>query len=375
MATITQLPSGTWRWQISTGRKVLTKEGGFRYQRLTGTAVSEAVAKADAARELAKIRRETPKGARGEADLTLGQWMDYWLDWHKGDLQAYTIAGYRSKIDRYIKPIIGEIRLSRLDVVHVEELLDVMRDKGLSKSTRHQTREILSGALRHAERRKLVQKNWARLADAPKGEKGREMSPPDPKRAKMALEAAAKLGPTHELLVVLALHTGARRGELCALRWTDLTGDSITIARSLTVTQSEWIEKPTKTGSERTIPLPPSVLQLLKAQRQRHAALYESAGVPNVSAFILSDDGSAPWTPWQAYQRWTVIRDACGMADVRLHDLRHFVATQLIAAGVSAKDVAERLGHANAAVTMKVYAHSTDAGQRAATSKLDELLA
>jgi integrase len=129
--------------------------------------------------------------------------------------------------------------------------------------------------------------------------------------------------------------TGARRGEICALRWNDLntkTG-TLTIARSVVGQRNDdLIEKGTKTHSSRRIALDFATLSMLAAQRERHGTRADEIGIKLAArAFVFSDsaDSSTPWRPNRVILAFRRLCDSLGVSKVRLHDLRHFAATRL----------------------------------------------
>jgi integrase len=178
----------------------------------------------------------------------------------------------------------------------------------------------------------------------------------------------------------LAATCGARRGELCALRWQhiDWNASALTIGRAIVAVKGGLIEKDTKTHAARRIALDPATLAVLAEQRDQANARASVAGVDlPTSAYVFSTepDGSIPWTPTTVTKWFQATREALGIENVRLHDLRHFAATRLLAAGVPVRTVSGRLGHANAATTLTVYAHFLEASDQAAAEVMGALLA
>lgn len=369
--TYTQLPSGTWRWLIWTGKKTLQSDGTTKRERLTGTSSSLVNAQDDAQRALARHGQAGPY-----AGATVAEWMEVYLEDRSKHLAAHTFRRYRGLTDTWIVPTIGDIPLHKLDVHHVDLMMRSMckagTDEPLAKATRRQAREVLAGALREAERRRLVDRNAARLSRAPDGAPAREISTPTPAQVREAIETARTdygLGPA--LLIRLAAFTGARRGSLIALRWTDMDPDdgphgSLTIARSITDLPGIWLEKPTKTGRTARVPLDQQTAAML-AERKAQLSIW---GEPT---WIISDDGGAPWHPDRATKTWKAIATKLGISGT-FHGLRHFTATYLVASGVSDIEAADRLAHADASMIRRVYAASTGDGQDQATKVLADLL-
>ena len=92
--------------------------------------------------------------------------------------------------------------------------------------------------------------------------------------------------------------------------------------------------------------------------------------------FVFSPelDGSKPFRPDNVTSFFIRVRDSLGLDGVRLHDLRHFTATQLIGAGVDVRTVAGRLGHSDASVTLRVYSHVIEERDRAAAVIMGRVL-
>jgi hypothetical protein len=170
------------------------------------------------------------------------------------------------------------------------------------------------------------------------------------------------------MLVWLAMMTGARRGELCALCWDrlDFTSGVLTIRTSIAQVGAETWEKDTKTHQRRRITLDEQTLALLGAYHARcvqHAAELP----PGARIFSLDPDGSTWMKPDSVGQRYARMCARLGW-DMNIHRLRHYSATELIAAGVDVRTVAGRLGHGGGgATTLRVYsAWKPEADQRAA---------
>lgn len=137
------------------------------------------------------------------------------------------------------------------------------------------------------------------------------------------------------------------------------------------------IEKDTKTHASRRIALDPATVSVIEAHRQRmNARATECAAhaANEAHVFSVDPDGDRPWTPNEVTKRFIRLRKKADLDAVRLHDLRHFAATRLLAAGVPVRTVSGRLGHANAATTLGVYAHFVEESDREAAATLGALL-
>ena len=176
------------------------------------------------------------------------------------------------------------------------------------------------------------------------------------------------------MLVWLAMVTGARRGELCALRWdrVDFTTGVLQIRTSVAQQGATTWEKDTKTHQQRRITLDPQTLALLRtyqARRVELAAVVNMGLSSNARIFSPVPDGAVWVKPDTVSQRYARMCARLGW-DMHLHQLRHYSATELIAAGVDVRTVAGRPGHSGGGTTtLKVYsAWRSEADQRAASS-------
>ena len=236
-------------------------------------------------------------------------------------------------------------------------------------------------------RRSLVQaRKWGWIVqnpavDASPGRvRTKEIQPPAPAAVAALIAHADRDEPDFGVFLRLAASTGARRAELCALRWSDVDLDDATlwIRRSL-VDQpgGGYIEKDTKTHASRRVSLDSSTVTLLRSHRvrqlERAMAVGERIG-RHARVFSYDVDAATPWRPDGVTKRFVRLREREGLPNVRLHDLRHFVATRMLGAGVPVTTPADRLGHANTATTLNVYAHFLESSDRDAAEALGRML-
>jgi integrase len=307
----------------------------------------------------------------------LERWMEHITSLGRADTTLYN---YRQYIDREIVPVLGSIRLSRLKSLDIDRLYGSLRKRGLAPATIRQVHAILRASLNQAERWGLVQRNVAKLASAP-SQPQREQHPPTVPQVRELIAAAEGVDSLFGLYIRVMVATGARRAELCGLRWSDVDFEAgtLSISRSYSVVPGVRGDRPTKTRSTRLVILDPVTLEGLQSAMVHSVALATDVGVAadkRRAGYVFTDDpaGATAWRPDTAYSRWVKARAAVGLTGVRLHDLRHFQATQLLDAGVPVPTVAARLGHADGTTTMKIYAHRTRRADQQAADVVASLL-
>lgn len=177
------------------------------------------------------------------------------------------------------------------------------------------------------------------------------------------------------------LATGIRPSEALALQWSDVDWQrgSITIQRKLTrLRDNSWkFDEPKTSKSRRSIPLPASLLEALKAHRKAQLEERMQWGKEwQDYNLVFTSEGGTPVHERNLLRRYfkPVLTQAGLPADLRLYDLRHTCATLLLADGENLKVVSERLGHSSITLTADVYAHVSESMQRQATDRMERML-
>jgi integrase len=240
---------------------------------------------------------------------------------------------------------------------------------------------ILSVAFKQAMVWGWITQNPVSLATAP-GNEPADVRPPKVDQVERLLATAMAEDSELGLFLCLAVVLGARRGEVCSLRWSDVDldrGDVLVAGSVIIVPGQPLIDREmTKTRTKRRVAVGESTLELLRSHRaaQEETALAcETAPTPDAYVFSHAADASTPIRPDSVTHRFTKLARRLGV-DCRLHDLRHFMVTQLISAGVDVRTVAGRAGHADGGrVTLGTYAHFQQAQDRKAADFRDGLLA
>jgi len=330
---------------------------------------------------LDKLRTLQHQAARGlptpSENLTVATFFDEWLGSKRGTLKPQTWEAYESKVRLHIVPILGRVRLMKLDRQHIQHLYDVKLQQGLSEQSIHHLDAVLHKALADGMRWGRVLRNVAELVDPPR-------IPRHEMRALSAHEAATFLeearGDRLEAVYVLAIGTGMRRGELLALHWRDVDLDQgfVSVNWTLSRTKAAGIrcDEPKTRKSRRRIDLEGDCIRALRDHlgRQRAERLVAGAVWENNDLVFANELGRLIEPSNFTARSFLPIRRRAGFPQLRFHDLRHTAGTLMLEAGVDIKRVSERLGHSTINVTADRYLHVTPAMDRSAAEAVGQLL-
>jgi integrase len=311
-------------------------------------------------------------GLERPSDLTLRTFLvEEWLP-SKAEKAAPTRQQYRWAVTGLVEAL-GEARLSGLTARQVQAFYAELRARGLSSRSRQVIGKVLRMALADAVKRGYVARNVAAAVELPSGARQGEIRVWSRAEAAAFLEATAgdRLFPAW----ALALGTGLRRGELCALRWVDVDLGACRLAVRQAVGLDGYeasIGRPKTRSSIRTIGIDQETVGMLGQWRARQAVEGEFVG-RRPELVITQPDGSMihPQTLALAFKRAV---EAAKLGDIGLHGLRHTHATMLLEAGVPLKVVSERLGHSSIAITADTYQHVLDHMQDKAAEAMRGLL-
>lgn len=248
----------------------------------------------------------------------------------------------------------------------------------LKPSTVKRAHGVLSLALDQA-----VTWDWIPTNPAVKANPGRDavfaVESPEAEDVLKLLELALETNMELLVFLVVASLCGARRGEVGALRWKDITEDEITFEFVVAIGEDGPVlvrKGSRQKGGPRTVALDPAASAVLAAHRARCAARALVGGVSlprDGLVFAATADGFKPWWPNTWTNRFNRLRTAADLPDIRLHDFRHFVVTELRTLRVDDKTIMGRVGHRSAA-SMERYSHFKKAPDRIAAELLAERL-
>lgn len=310
----------------------------------------------------------------------LSNYLKNWMNKAEVGLQPSTIRGYRGNMKNHILPYFAskKIKLADLRVQHLEEFYSYLQsdEKGLSTTSVRHCHRLISRALNDAVRFRLILNNPASLAHLPKQQKYEAMF-----LNYSQLEELASLFKGNVLYPMIQFFCvyGLRRSEALGLCWDmiDFENNQFTISRTMMQGgNGDYLKSSTKNESSyRTMPLNPSmrkVLLTLLARREKYALLFPDTYAENNYVFVWEDGTRI--TPNYVTRTFHKIVQASPLPTIRLHDIRHSVASNLISSGASIVDVQHWLGHSQPSTTLNFYSHVDTLSKQRTSEQIENAL-
>lgn len=353
------------------------KDGRFQAQvmreghRITKYGKTEKEAYANLQRALDDLKQgKTVRGLK----QTVEQYLTHWLeDSRRLKIKPGTLRNYRIILRVYLLPEFGHVRLDQMSREQIQSFCTELFDEGISPAYIKQIHMLFSSALQEAVDDGILARNPCDRVTLPRQEqyKARFLTLEEGRR----LIAAAK-GHRLWLFLLVMLTTGARRGELTGLRWSDLDlkNGELYIRRTVTrLPGMGFVEgSPKSASSMRKVRLSQPVLDALEDQKRYIDDLRVRAGACwRENNLVFPNKSGGYLDRWVIRCQFKQIWSEAGLSYLRFHDLRHSAATLLLAAGVNIKVVQEMLGHSNARTTLQMYGHVLPDMQKDAIDKLN----
>jgi integrase len=371
-------------WYIRYNEPV--KPGGKRKQR--ELACKGVTRKRDAEAILAKIQTDIANGQyrdpksrlepepEPEPQFTFADQLHQWLEdrERRKGLSPSTIEGYQVNIRCHIVPGLGDIPLEDLRAFHIRDFYGELQDAGLSPKTIRNVHGIVHCALEDACDMERIAGNPAGRVKPPAAQRPEIIIADDNELAKIhtAIE-----GSKYRICVLLAMSAGLRRGEIVALQWRDLNPESgaLIIRRAaVQVAGKDVTIKSTKSGKDRIVVLPATMLEELETHRVEQVRMKEACGLKHAAKdWICAEADGTAFTPKGLASDFYRLSKKYGV-EVTLHGLRHTFVTEQLAAGVTSEIVQKRSGHATMAFMHDRYGHAQPQHQEAAVAVSERLL-
>ena len=314
-----------------------------------------------------KALQQNRKAKCANRHITFARWMEIWMENEVlGSVKPSTYQVYRRHINKHLLPKLGKYDLSELTPIIIHGFVEELEAAGLASCTVKGVYRLLAAAMRFAQEEGQIAQNPCRkikIQCVQRAEQ-RVLNRQEHEAIRSLPEAQ------QELSVLLALYTGMRLGEVCALKWLDIDWEKRTItvcrtaqrvARMKPETGARtmlMIGSPKSIRSQRVLPVPAFLLEQLRKRMENQTSEY---------VFGVSDRAAEPRTLQRHFQK---IMNKLGIVGAHFHTLRHSFATRLLELGVDVKTVSVLLGHSSAKTTLDFYAHSLLDRQRSAMELL-----
>lgn len=338
-------------------------------------------------REYLKFKDEVLSGNYVQTERIL--FKDFAQQWEKdfaSTLALTTFGNHQRKLELHINPIIGHMRMDQINQFHLMGILRDMKrydgkDEPVSYHSKQDVYRTLKSIFKYAVKWGVLPSNPMDGIEKPRpsdtDDVGKEMQVYEENEIETLMQMLQSEPELWRMMFTLALAAGLRKGELLGLEWKDVdfVNQQIYIHQSIVLTKQGPHFKSTKTKkSKRYVTLPESVMEELKTYRKYWAKEKLKKGDKWIEQdrewLFHSFDGTHLY-PTSPSKRWHQFINGHNFKYIRLHDLRHTSASLLIAQGVHAKLISERLGHSDISVTMNTYGHAFKSADRAAADKLD----
>ena len=310
--------------------------------------------------------------------ITVWEWLETWLtDYVKPNVRIKSYMKYETSLRCYIKPYIGNRPLAKVTALEIQKIFSLLQSeggkekKGISPTTVSITRRYLCTAFDKACKMDLLARNVVQNTDAPKQIRA-EIQPLNADEVRRLLAISQNKNPTAYIMILLAVSTGVRIGELLGLRWNcvDLDNSVLHIRQTIATNVKGSPFQPPKTAkSRRKIPIPKDIANELIQHKKRQEGRNN-----NPFNLVITNSHGKPLDSSNFITRIykPLLKEANLRIETRFHDLRHTHATLLLSKGVHPKVVQERLGHSTIVMTLDTYSHLLPDMQQTAVAALDE---
>ena len=298
------------------------------------------------AKQQTKINQ--PPGNYGNSVETVGKLMDEWLTISKNQIKILSFRKYQTIVQSHISGQLGKLPLKCVSAQTIAKFSDKLLAENLSAETVNQVLIVLGMGFKFARERyqiALPEINFLKTSKS-------QMRVFSPMEQQILVKKLLDHDDIYSFGILLTLYTGLRIGEVCALRWEDISLNTIHIQKTMQRLKSdsgktEIVILPPKTSSsDRVIPIPKAISSIIEKHRKSNGN-------------ILLQDNNSIVEPRLLQRKFTRLVAACGLEKANFHTLRHTFATRCIEAGVDEKTLSELLGHADVKTTLNKYVHSS----------------
>ncbi|HMJ76156.1 MAG TPA: tyrosine-type recombinase/integrase, partial [Iamia sp.] len=312
---IQQRGGASWRIKVYRGRD---ESGRKRYAERTVRG-----SRRDAESELRILIDEVDGGRFVGSTISLDELLDRWLAVKRSAVAPTTLSGYEWISRRYIRPALGRRKVASLRPMDLDVLYSDLTARGLTGRTVRICHTVLRQSLEQARRWGFIVRSPA-VDASPPPQRWAEVTPPTVDQVLRLIRAARGEDPAFATYLWVAAATGCRRGEVCALRWSDIDLDrsEMAVRRSIVHVGREVQERDTKTRRSRRLALDATLVSVLERHRLDQERELDAHGETLTAESFLFGAHGRPWRPDVVTNRFSRLRTTLGLTHVRLHDLR-----------------------------------------------------
>lgn len=313
------------------------------------------------------IDLKTKEYSQSKKRILVSSLCDEWLEFKNQDIKESTYIKYRNIISNHIKPIIGRLYINSLQEEDMQKYALLLKNKGLSNKSVRDILSVVSAIFKYTQKIGAYTDNIHIEDLYPKAEKRQIGIFPDDERIRLEGYLLNANDPV-KFGILLALYSGMRIGEICALKWSNinLETETISVVQTLQRLQDRenkgktkiLISEPKSQSSKRIIPIPAFLVELLRKIKPQ-----------TFDAFLLSGNQN-PIEPKTLQNKYKRCLKECNIPYINFHTLRHTFATRCVQVGFDIKSLSEILGHSSVGTTLSLYAHPTLEYKRSNMNKL-----
>lgn len=364
---ITKRKDGRWQGTVTIGKN---DDGSQRRQYIYGKTRSEV------AEKINKLINNINSGTYidKKKNPTVEEWLTFWLETYKANnIKKTTYDQYFAMMRGHLIPAFGNLRLVELTESQIQAFYNKLFASGMASRTIHIIHTVLRAALKKAVKIRLLMFNVCDAVELPKQTKKerRVLSEDEQKRLLKVLKEDEQ-----GIMYIFALFTGLRRGEVLALRWSDVDLEEGIISVTKTLNRVNTyadsgdrtkliVSEPKTETSKRIIPIVDSLLPLLKKQKQKNN---------NEFNLVFPSEAGGYIDPGNYNRKFYKLVKKAGLPKANPHALRHSFATRALEAGVDLKTTQELLGHSSITITSDLYTHALMKHKKKELNKLKSAL-
>lgn len=296
-------------------------------------------------------------------NITVKQLYDKYVESQKNEVRETSLEKTKCNLKKYVLPSLAKTKLDKLTVSALQQWKNSISEADIKIRTKKNIYKIFNAMLNYAVKMEYMNSNPLKKVGNFKDVY--DFNKPEEKIQYYTSEEYKKFIGAQELNTArdwafytffsIAFYTGMRKGEINALRWCDIDNNILSVTRSVTqkITGKNDIFTPPKNESSyRKLQIPIPLMNILEQQKE-----VQKKEIRNWDSQMLVCGGQIPLRDTSLSNKNKELSERAGLQTIRIHDFRHTHATLLINEGINAQEIARRLGHSDATITLKVYAH------------------